>query len=234
MTARAIGGVLAGRVSGERARTFQKVWRDSRHPGDYESRRWARENTFPSSENNARMTQLEHLMLSTKLPGRRRGIVGDVELAVYRFLLRRRCRKTGRLDYAINYISQAVRRSRSAVVTALKNLKAHGFLDWQRRTEPVDDYQPGGQYVRQISNAYFLTLPGKVANIIRRILRRPPAGQAEAIQTRKIREAWDALPPEEQLAQVTDPYLRKTLERMSRLFSNRASPPGGMIEAVSE
>ena len=79
MTARAFGD-LAAQITGVRRlgrRSFQPVRRNSPYAGEYEQNRWKRENTFPRTENNARIKQLEDLMRSTKLPGRRRGLVGE-------------------------------------------------------------------------------------------------------------------------------------------------------------
>lgn len=233
MTARSIGDI-ASRFAERRdpaRRTFQPVRRNSPHAGDYERKRWRSENMFPRSENNARLTQLEHLMRSTKLPGRRRGIVGDVEMDVYRFLLRRRGKLNGRLDYSINSIAEGVRRARSAVVNALARLKELGFLDWRRRTAPVDDPEPGGQYVQQISNAYFLTLPARAAQLVRRILRRPAGQDRRAQQHRQLVDGLDAMPLDEQLALVTDPELREALERV-RAHLEGASPPDGQNQAL--
>ena len=186
---------------------------------------------FPRSENNARLKQLEQLMRSTKLPGRRRGIVGDVEMEVYRFLLRRRGRMNGRLDYAISTIAAEIRRARSAVINALARLKELGFLDWRRRTAPVEHPEPGGQYVQQISNAYFLTLPRKAAELVRRILRRPTEEGRRAQQHREFLAQFDAMTPEEQLATITDEGLRSTFRRMRRLLEG-ASPPQGQNQAL--
>ncbi|MCW2406195.1 putative transcriptional regulator [Sphingobium sp. B1D7B] len=233
MSARAIGD-LAASIAGVRRlgrRTLQPVRRNSPYAGEYEIERWKRENMFPRSENNARMKQLEQLMRSTKLPGRRRGIVGDIEKDVYRFLLARRSHKNGRLDYAINTIAAQIKRARSAVINALARLKELGFLDWRRRTAPVEDPEPGGQYVQQISNAYFLTLPRKAAELVRRIMRRPTEEGRRAEQQRQFLDQFNAMTPDEQLATIADEGLRSTFRRMRRLLEG-ASPPDGQNQAV--
>jgi predicted transcriptional regulator len=233
MTARSIGSAagVGSHIRPSRPRTFQKVRRFSQHAGEYESRRWKRENMFPRSENNSRLAQLEAVMLSTKLPGRRRGLVGNIEMEVYRFLLRRRGRLTGRLDYAIDTIAKEIKRARSAVINALARLRDLKFLEWQRRTAPVEDPEPGGQYVQQISNAYFLTLPRKAAELVRRIMRRPTEEGRRAQEHKRFLDEWNALTPDEQLDQISDPGLRETLERMRARFEG-ASPPSGQNEAM--
>lgn len=233
MTARAVGSAagVGSHVRPNRPRTFQPVRRYSKNAGEYELRRWKRENMFPRSENNARLTHLESVMLSTKMAGRRRGLVGHVELEVYRFFLRRRGRLNGRLDYAIDTIAKEIRRARSAVINALARLKDLKFLDWQRRTAPVEDPEPGGQYVQQITNAYFLTMPASAIALVRRIMRRPSEESRRAEQHRQFLDQWNALTPEEQLEQVSDPGLRETFERM-RAKLGGASPPKGQNEAL--
>lgn len=233
MTARAIGDLTASLTGTRRLgrRTLQPVRRCSPYAGDYEQKRWRRENMFPRSENNARLTHLESVMRSTKLPGKRRGLVGDVEMDVYRFLLRRRGRLNGRLDYAINTIAAEIRRARSAVINALARLKQLGFLDWTRRTAPVEDPEPGGQYVQQITNAYFLTMPRKAAELVRRILRRPTEEGRRAQQHREFLAQFEAMSPDEQLGTIADEGLRESFRRMRRLLEG-ASPPDGQNQAL--
>ncbi|MDX3908441.1 MAG: hypothetical protein QHC67_01285 [Sphingobium sp.] len=229
MTARdgaSVGSLVAGLMRSQRPRTDQHVRRNSRHASEFERRRWRQTNMFPRSEHNARMSALEHIKLSTKMKGKRRGLVGDVEMETYRYMLRRRGKLDGRLDMAIDTIAKDIRRARSAVIEALKRLKELGFVDWLRRTAPVEDPEPGGQYVQQITNAYFLTLPPKAAELLRRIFRRPTEASRAATRQRAVQAEFEAMTPEDQAAQFTDPELFETLERM-RLHLLGASPPDG-------
>tara|TARA_R110000868_G_scaffold111222_16_gene300492 strand:- start:2808 stop:3524 length:717 start_codon:yes stop_codon:yes gene_type:complete len=221
-----VGQLVGNLFRSARPRTEQKVRRNSRHESEFERRRWRQTNMFPRSEHNARMTALEHIKLSTKLPGKRRGLVGDVEMETYRYMLRRRGKKDGRLDMSINTIATEIRRARSAVIEALKRLKELGFVDWLRRTAPVEDPEPGGQYVTQITNAYFLTLPPKAAEMLRRIFRRPTDESRHATRQRDVQAQFEAMSPEEQRAQFTSLELFETLERMGSQFKG-ASPPDG-------
>ncbi|HRM75333.1 MAG TPA: helix-turn-helix domain-containing protein, partial [Paracoccus sp. (in: a-proteobacteria)] len=45
--------------------------------------------------------------------------------------------RTGRLEPAIETLMRMLRRSRDAIVRALKALRSHGFLDWLRRYVPT-------------------------------------------------------------------------------------------------
>lgn len=156
----------AGRL---RQRTHQRVRAGSFHHDPVIERRWASSNRFSRAENNARMRAAEAFEHFSKPAGKRNGALGHIALEVYRFMLRLRGKKDGRLDPSYSWIAQQLRRSRSAVIKAVARLKKEGFLDATRRTRPVDDPQPGGQYVEQISNAYFLQLPSKAAKLVARL-----------------------------------------------------------------
>jgi hypothetical protein len=90
--------------------------------------------------------------------GRRQGILGHVGLEVLRELLRLVDFSTGRLEPSIDYLQARLKRSRAAVVRALKALRFAGFLDWIRRYDATGHVGRGVQ-VKQISNAYRLSLP---------------------------------------------------------------------------
>jgi len=228
MTARSnahqIKNLVGGLFRADRPRTLQPVRRNSRHAGEYERRRWLQTNMFPRSEHNARIKQLECLMLATKLPGRRRGVVGDVEIAVYRLLLRFRNKRTGQLDLGQATIAEKCGRSISAVKKALATLKHLGFLEWQRRTALVDDPEPGGQYVQQISNAYFLVLPPKAQEMVRRIMRQNAENAPAERERRTFLGRSKEMPVEEMLEKCTDDELRAILESMRSNIEGESPP----------
>ena len=224
----------AGAARRHQPRTGQQVHRYSYHEGERETRPWLQHNTFADSEHNARMRALEEFERSTRRRGRRNGALGHIALEVYRFLLRLRNRKTGRLDPSYDWIAKQLNRSRSAVARAIRRLKDANFLDWQRRTRPVEDPEPDGQYVEQISNAYFLTLREGAAELVRRVLRRPTEKMrriAEEKRRAAERRADEAKPDEQLLSGIVDPYLRKALERLSAKLEG-ASPPGPINSAL--
>lgn len=89
----------------------------------------------------------------------RRGLLGDVGIEVLDFLWSRVDYFTGRLEPAIDTIAQEVGRSYSAVHNALKRLRRHGWIQWERRSRPVKDPKAGDPLVEQIPNAYVLLIP---------------------------------------------------------------------------
>lgn len=105
--------------------------------------------------------------------GRRNGPLGHVGLELLRALIRRVDHRTGRLDPALTTLMADVKRSRGAVVAALKALREHGFLDWIRRYEPIAGDGPGPR-IRQASNAYRLILPTVARTLLGKLWRPCP------------------------------------------------------------
>lgn len=146
MSARAIGEILGGLESAKQCRTFQPCRRNSYNRGEREARLWQ---AIASTKGDARqiiatrMKAAEFYDRHHKEKGKRNGPHGHVALEVLRELYRIVDFKTGRLDPAIDTICGRTRRARASVVAALARLKAHGFLDWIRRTEPTNRDGPG-------------------------------------------------------------------------------------------
>ena len=111
--------------------------------------------------------------LAERQKGKRTGPLGSVAIEVLEFFVNLVDFRTGRLEPSIDTIMTKVRRSRDAVVTALKALRAHGFLDWLRRYEPTGKEGRGPQ-VQQASNAYRLSLPEKALRLLGRLGKAPP------------------------------------------------------------
>ena len=99
--------------------------------------------------------------------GRRTGPLGHIALEVLELLGNLVSYRTGRLEPAIDTMMRKLKRSRDAVVRALAALRSHGFLDWLRRYEPTEREGPGPQ-IRQVSNAYRLSLPARAARLLGR------------------------------------------------------------------
>ncbi|MEP9401839.1 hypothetical protein [Sphingomonas sp. VNH70] len=227
-----------------RQRTHQPVRRGSFHHDAVIEGRWASSNRFPRSENNARMRAAEAYEHFSKPAGRRNGKLGHIALEVYRFMLRLRGKADGRLDPSYSWIAAQIRRSRSAVAKAIARLKAEGFLDWTRRTRPVVDPEPGGQYVEQIANAYYLKLPAIAASLVARVTRAATEATQRALTLaerasradRAARTSPTALAaasaPKEQLT------LREAILSLGRTVdrceaeAERASPPKGRKGAL--
>lgn len=210
-------------------RTHQHVRRHSPFAGGVEVDMWLRHNRFSRGENNAWMTAAEKLEHETKLPGKRNGALGYIGLKVLRFLLRLRGKKDGRLDPSIAWIAGQVRHARSAVAKALARLKDAGFLEWMRRSAPVEVPEPGGQYVEQISNAYFLKPSREVAEMIRRLLRRPSEAMRRVeIERERARKA--GRPVAETIDEIQDTGLAQLLRELAEGAhddAESANPPGG-------
>lgn len=102
------------------------------------------------------MLAAERLERSQRKKGSRNGPLGAIAIEVLRELLRLVDYKTGRLEPAIATLMQRCKRSKDAIVRALSNLRAAGFLDWLRRWKATDNPD---QPVAQATNAYRLTMP---------------------------------------------------------------------------
>jgi hypothetical protein len=235
VTARSLHEIATGKAS-KGHRTGQPVRRNSKAVGSFEHRYWTR---FDPKERNARMRAAEMHARSTKAAGKRNGELGHVALEIYRELMRMVCFKTGRLDPAIDTLRDRIKRSRSAVIEGLAQLQAAGFLDRQRRVEPVDNPDPFGPQVKQATNAYKLTLPKAAADLVRRLMRRPTEAQRAAAEERdreaRTATALSEFETAELVAQAIaggtsiGVHLRSlgaTHDRMN------ASPPGGQNPAL--
>lgn len=209
-----------------RARSGQPVRRNSHHAGGAEVALWRAHNMFPKTEHNARMRAAEEFEHETKLPGRRNGALGAIGLKVYRYLLRLRGKKNGRLDPTIRWVADHVHHARSAVAAAMKRLKDHGFLDWIRRCQPIEDAQPDEQQTEQIANAYILPLPATASERVRRMLRRPSEFVRAVAEKLARQRKLDTSTVEEIIGEVQDPGLRAILARI-RASVDSANPPGG-------
>ena len=160
MSARSFGELAAG-VAGRRVqkRTFQPVRGGSRYAGERELRLWKQHNVFDAKERRARLKAAARYDDDSKQPGKPWGALGPNGLRVYKHILKSRDYKTGRFDQAAATIARALRISRQTVHAALRRLKQAGLVDWLRRSRPIEDPEPFGPQVEQISNAYLLPLP---------------------------------------------------------------------------
>jgi DNA-binding transcriptional MocR family regulator len=111
------------------------------------------------------MTAAERYDRAGKLKGARNGPLGAIGLEVLRELLRLIDYRTGRLEPSIETLMTRLKRSKDAVVRALKALRACGFVDWLRRYVPANAGAKGPQ-LHQTSNAYRLSLPPEAAELV--------------------------------------------------------------------
>jgi hypothetical protein len=159
--------------------------------------------------------------------GERSGPLGSVALDVLRLFVNLIDFRTGRLEPSITTIMGRLGRSRDAIVRALKNLRAHGFIDWLRRYEPTGKEGRGPQ-VQQASNAYRLSLPEKARQFLGRFGKAPPPpedhGQDQQAWSEAIDAYRQALPLDERTQlDAGDSPLGQTLVRMAKTFMKRES-----------
>jgi hypothetical protein len=175
-TARATRAIIeraAAAASGKR-QTGQPVRRNSRHSGTREVAPWKVHNLFAKGQNARRLRALEQHARQLREPGRPSPISATV-IRIYRLLLRSRCPQTGRLDLAHATMARMLDLGVRTVQRALARLEAHGWLEWLRRTRPVDDPEPFGQQVEQDTNAYLLTLSPAATALVRNLGEAAPA-----------------------------------------------------------
>jgi len=153
-------------------------------------------------------------------PGRRSGPLGSVAIEVLEYFVNLVDFRTGRLKPSLDTLMRRLRRSRDAIVRALRNLRAHGFLDWLRRYVPTGNEGRGPQ-VRQASNAYRLSLPERAKQFLGRWGRPPPLPEdcEHALEVRQAeldqyRKSLSCEGPD--LSGIEDDRLRQSLALLGR------------------
>lgn len=228
MTARSIGELLAGREPAKRTRTFQPVRRNSYYRGEREGTVWrplgtdkrAAKRLIGSRLKAAERYEHHHRReLQRKHPGRRNGPLGDVGLMVLKALYDLVDFRTGRLEPAIDTIASRICKARSAVIRALARLREHGFINWVRRSEPVENDGAGPQ-VRQISNAYGFGMPAEAAVWVERSQGKGPAPDDELARQEMQQAELAAMLSQASLVEVVDyrtddPLLAGILKKMA-------------------
>lgn len=159
--------------------------------------------------------------------GERSGPLGSIALDVLRYFVNLIDFRTGRLEPSISTIMNRLGRSRDTIVRALKNLRAHGFLDWLRRYEPTGKEGRGPQ-VQQASNAYRLSLPEKARQFLGRFGKAPPPPADHGQDQQAWSEAIDAykttLPLDERTQlDAGDSPLGKALVMLAKSVMKRES-----------
>ncbi len=162
--------------------------------------------------------------LAGKRTGERNGPLGGVAIEILDLMANLVHFRSGRLDPSLEYLMGKLKRSRDAIVRALKALRSHGFIDWLRRYVPTSNQS--GPQVQQTSNAYRMSLPRKALQLLGRLGRQAPAPDdfSHAQEVRKaVLDAHQAsLTPEElPLFVVEDDDLAATLARLGKAMSDR-------------
>ncbi|XUY30612.1 helix-turn-helix domain-containing protein (plasmid) [Agrobacterium sp. rho-8.1] len=232
-----IGAVLAG-APAERERT--PVRRQSRAAGKCEGVFWKRTNR---QEVRQIVLAARRYEIACREPGTRNGPLGGVAIEVLDLFANLVNFRTGRLDPSIDFLMLKLRRSRDAIVRALKALRSHGFLDWLRRYVPTGNEGRGPQ-VQQTSNAYRLSLPARARKFLGRFGVTPPLpddhvhAEAERVAATEAHRA--SLNIEERtLFDVGDNPLGQALARLARSIKQRESArqtesPSGFIKDRKE
>ena len=159
--------------------------------------------------------------------GERSGPLGSVALDVLRLFVNLIDFRTGRLEPSITTIMDRLGRSRDTIVRALKNLRAHGFIDWLRRYEPTGNEGRGPQ-VQQTSNAYRLSLPEKARQFLGRFGKAPPLpddhSAAQEARAAEVDAYKKALPLDElALSEAGDTALGRALAALGKAIQKRES-----------
>ena len=97
-------------------------------------------------EFSASFTAARRYELAERRPGERSGPLGSVAIELVELLGNLVDFRSGRLEPSIDMLMRFLKRSRDAVVRALRNLRTHGFLDWLRRY--VGSFAGGGGILR--------------------------------------------------------------------------------------
>lgn len=170
--------------------------------------------------------------LAERQQGCRNGPLGHVGIEVLDLLANLVSYRSGRLEPSIAYLMGKLKRSKDAVVRALAALREHGFLDWLRRHEAIELVEGPGPRVRQVSNAYRLSLPARAARLLGHRLTAPPLPD-DVAQEREDRAAWLAaqkasLPLSElPFAEIEDDRLARLLGELGRVVQERESAERG-------
>ena len=180
--------------------------------------------------------------LNMRRKGRRCGPLGSVAIEVLEYLANLVDFRTGRLEPSIDTLMRRLKRSRDAIVRALRNLRAHGFLDWLRRYVPTGHAGRGPQ-VRQASNAYRLHLPERAKQFLGRWGLPQPLPedreQAQEVRTAELEQHETSLSHEgPDLSGIEDDGLRQSLSllgnNVKRESARRAESESESIKPAPE
>ena len=209
---------------GKGRRTHQPVRRQSHAAGRCEGVFWKATNR---QETRRVILAARRYELVGRQPGARSGPLGFVALEVLELLANLVHHRTGRLDPSLDYLMGKLRRSRDAIVRALKSLRAHGFLDWLRRYVPTGNEGRGPQ-VKQTSNAYRILLPAAARRLLGRLMEEPPTpddfSHAQEQHRAEVEAHKAALPLSERaLFEVGDTPLGQALARLGRALERESA-----------
>lgn len=174
--------------------------------------------------------------LIKRKPGKRSGPLGAIAIEILELFANLVHFKTGRLEPSIETIMRYLKRSKDAVTRALKALKTYGFLDWIRRYKSCT-HEGRGPQIKQVSNAYRLSLPPVAEQLLNTFLGTCPL--PDDIQQRIIErsEYIEAHRSELELADkaifdVGDNALGRALARLAASIKQRESAQRGESQTI--
>jgi hypothetical protein len=207
------------------ARPWGIVWRvrgGSRQAGRFERQFW-----HPTTRRQTRLIVLaaKRYELARRQRGCRSGPLGPVALEVLELMGNLVDFRSGRLEPSLVTLMRMLKRSRDAIVRALRNLRTHGFLTWMRRYASCGTAHKGPQ-VTQVANAYRLHLPhGAAPDRARRSPPPPDDWTVETAERERMRKTWLAALPREELPGVVlgSSALAESLARLALNIGQRES-----------
>ena len=215
-----LGAVISGITA---KRTHAPVHRHSKPAGQCEAAIWRR---TTRQDTRQIMLAAKRYEIAMKQPGKRTGPLGAVALEVLELLTNLVDYRTGRLDPSLDTMMRRLRRSRDAIVRALKALRDHGFVDWLRRFVPTDNEGNKGPQVRQTSNAYRLVMPARARALLGRYGKPSPLPedriQADADRAAELARYRSSMPLAERATdELGDTNLGRALARLGRNIENK-------------
>lgn len=161
------GPMNAALNNGRSHRTGEPVRRNSRLKGTFERAFWK---PLKRKEKSQLLIAAKRYDKLHKEKGKRNGALGAIAIEVIEYLINLADDQTGRLEPSIARMMEKLRRSKGAICDALKALQRHGFLHIIRRFEPTNNTGKGPR-VKQVSNAYRLSLPQRAIIALGRYFR---------------------------------------------------------------
>jgi len=156
-------------LQGLRRGTSSDVRRNSYHAGDHEKRKWSTHNTFSAAVRNERVRQVRAWSMSPaqKKAGNRRGPLSFRTPHIYDVIMSFRNFENGACFPSIKGIARRANVAIATVDKAIKELVDAGLLGKLLRTRPVEDPDPKGPQVEQITTAYWFLVPTWLAKALK-------------------------------------------------------------------
>ncbi len=217
-----IGDAVAGIISGRGQTRCAPVRSGSYHVGSFENGFWRQPDhgDFALAMAGARALERE-----TRRDGRPQGAVGPVALELLALLYRLGRRFKGHIEPSLDFMMRGIKRSRTAVVRALKQLREAGFLEWRRRFVTVERCGPGPRR-RQTSNTYRLQLPKAIERLLGKRAKSAPIPDDAAQQIAQAKDdhhrMLEGLSPREFAYAVADGALAESLASLGEAIASNA------------